>query len=194
MKKIIITLFLVILSVIIAFGHNIFRVESDRFYLPFESFKNRRSIAELIERSSDGFGAYRLYGHKHAGLDIKGDFNEDVLSIGKGIVIAKWYPFPHSAVLIEYKFKNEKSFYASYVHLGKIYVKKGDRVNKNTKIGRLFNKNELTKSGFKNVHLHLEIRKTISDQGRASYSCKTEGELKNFFYDPLIFFRQEFKS
>jgi murein DD-endopeptidase MepM/ murein hydrolase activator NlpD len=34
----------------------------------------------------DGFGAYRTAGHKHAGLDIKGGFNEPVYSIGIGVV------------------------------------------------------------------------------------------------------------
>ncbi|MCG8569253.1 MAG: M23 family metallopeptidase [Spirochaetes bacterium] len=184
-------IFLLFLSVNIFIESNNVKKGESKFYLPFMTVKDRKDINEIKNRISDGFGAYRIYGHKHAGLDINGSFDENIYSIGNGQVVNIWYTFPNLAVVIEYKFYEGKTFYVSYVHLGEIFVKKGERVDHNTKIGRLFNRTEFTSSGFKNNHLHLEVRKSINDNGKASYSCKTIEELNKYFYDPLIFFQNE---
>ena len=160
------------------------------FYLPFVSFQNRGSFKELSERSLDGFGAYRKRGHKHAGLDILAGFGETVYPIGRGQIKGIYYKFPYLAVIIEHRLTDGTVLYSSYIHVADILVRTGDFVNENKPIARVFNKDEFISSGFKKNHLHLEIRKTMEDNGRASYSCYTMKDLNYHFYDPTVFLKK----
>lgn len=160
------------------------------FYLPFASFQNRESFKELSKRTLDGFGAYRKRGHKHAGLDIVASFGETVYPIGKGQVHGIYYKFPYLAVIIEHRLIDGAALYSSYIHVADVLVKTGDFVDENKPIARVFNRDEFLSAGFDKNHLHIEIRKTMEDGGRASYRCYSMKELKYHFYDPAAFLRK----
>ena len=156
---------------------------------PFRDFADPRSYSELLQRKGDGFGAYRKYGHLHAGLDIFASPGEAVFPLCGGKVVCLWYPFPHKAVVLHHHVAGREDFYASYVHMGEIYVTSGDLVEAGTPLGRVFTEKERVLAGFRKIHLHLEIRKTLEDEGKASYSCKSREELEKYFYDPLVFLK-----
>lgn len=159
------------------------------FYTPFLSDKERTKYNSISNRLIDVYGAYRIRGHKHAGIDLKGVYEEQVYSIGVGKVKEMLYSFPNNAVLIEHYLSDGTSIFSSYIHVAEVKVNVGDWVDEKTLIARLFNQEELKKAGFKNNHLHIEIRKTIDDGGKASYSCKTVEELNKYFIDPQKFFK-----
>ena len=141
----------------------------------------------------DGFGAYRR-GHVHSGLDLEGAFSELVYPIGRGTVVCFVYAFPNRGVVVRHELEKGRILYSSYVHLADITVDIGDSVDETTPIGRIFNRSELRKSGFRRQHLHLEIRKNLDDHaGRASYLTKKRAELSAHFIDPWIFFTQHLK-
>ena len=159
-------------------------------YLPFVSFENRRSYYELCGRASDGFGAYRRRGHKHAGLDIRADFNETVYAVGKGKVVKIFNAFPYKSVLLEHRLATGDVFYTVYIHIEDVLVSVGDRVDQNTPLARVFNQDEFKKSKFIQNHLHFEIRKTIDDYRLLSIRCRTLEDLAIYFYDPMKFFQE----
>lgn len=163
---------------------------SDDLYFPFLTVQDRRSFNELRKRALDGFGAYRKVGHKHAGLDIKAGFGEDVYSIGKGKVVKIYDKFPYQAVVVEHKLTSGEIFYSSYTHVEDIAVKVGDVVDEKTHIGRVLNKIEYKKTHFPHSHLHLEIRKTLENYNRISIRCYTMTDLHKNFHDPLKFLKQ----
>jgi murein DD-endopeptidase MepM/ murein hydrolase activator NlpD len=78
-----------------------------------------------------------------------------------------------------------------YVHVEDIQVRVGDWVNENTHLARLFNAEELEQANFGTPnHLHLEIRKTLADKGRASYASMSMSALNMVCMDPLKFFKK----
>ena len=160
-------------------------------HFPLESFSDRRSIDELNRRTLDGFGAYRIRGHKHAGLDIEGGYGEIVYPLGAGRVVGTLYEFPYLAVVIEHTLDNGSVIYSSYVHIGEVLIEPGTMVGFSTPIAKLFTEEQFLRSGFSTNHLHLEIRKTLEDEGVASYTCKTIEELNRYFYDPLNFLTEK---
>ncbi len=161
------------------------------FYTPFLSDKERTKYNSISERLIDVYGAYRRRGHKHAGIDLKGVYEEKVYCIGVGKVKGMLYSFPNNAVLIEHYLTDGTTIFSSYIHVVDETVSVGDWVDEKTQIGRLFNKDEQKKAGFDDTHLHIEIRKTIEDEGKASYSCKTIEELNKYFIDPQEFFKEQ---
>jgi murein DD-endopeptidase MepM/ murein hydrolase activator NlpD len=162
----------------------------DEIFLPFMTFKDRRSFHELRKRALDGFGAYRRRGHKHAGLDIKADFNETVYAVGKGKLVKIYDKFPYQTVLVEHKLPSGEIFYSSYIHIEDIGVQVGDFVDQNTPVGRVFSKTEYKKTNFPHNHLHFEIRKTLENYKRISIRCYTMEDLNKNFHDPMKFFAQ----
>jgi murein DD-endopeptidase MepM/ murein hydrolase activator NlpD len=190
-------IFILFLLQLIFFTNAVFGQEQticDDFYLPFSTFQNRKSFAELITRKLDGFGAFRRAGHKHAGLDIKAGFSELVHPIGKGKVIKIYDQFPHQTVIIEHSFSDGRLFYSSYTHLVDISAKIDDQVDQDTAIGRVFNLDELQKTKFGKNHLHLEIRKTIENYNRISIRCYSMDDLNRNFYDPLTFMEKYLRN
>jgi len=142
-----------------------------------------------LRRIISTYGAHRsspIYGHRHAGIDIKGRYSEKVYAIGKGRVLWVTGEFPNTAIYIQHQGVHEKPFWSVYIHVQGIAVDIGDEVSENTIIGRIFNEDELRRSGFNTrPHLHLEIRHDISDNGRATFECMSKMELNHYCVNPL---------
>lgn len=160
--------------------------------LPVNVIK-RNDYKELVKISLDGFGAFRTAGHKHAGLDIEGKYGEFVYSIGIGVVKAIYGEYPYKTVLIEHQLENGEIIFSGYTHIEDITVNENDDVNENTKIGRMFYKEEYIRSEFYKNHVHLEIRKTMERYKGISIKCYTMDDLNKYFYDPQIFFKKYLK-
>jgi len=96
--------------------------------------------------------------------------------------------------VIKHKLPNGTNIYSIYTHVEDIKVKIGDLVDEKTALARLFNQKELTDSDFGTLnHLHLEIRKSFEDGGRASYASMTLEALNKYCLDPMAFFRKRLK-
>ncbi|MFC1629116.1 peptidoglycan DD-metalloendopeptidase family protein [Gemmatimonadota bacterium] len=132
-------------------------------------------------------------GHLHAGVDLRGEFEERVHAIGAGTVLSVSGRFPNRTVIVEHQQADLAWSYAIYVHIEDILVERGDRVDHHTVLGRLFTEEELERSNFGTAnHLHIEIRKDLQDNGRASTHSMTRAELDQHCTDPLPFFRRAF--
>jgi len=159
--------------------------ESDR-----QSYETLR--ARVVGRYGDWRSSYKP-GHLHAGVDLKGDYEETVHAIGRGSVLNVYGRFPNRSIIVEHQQADQVWSYAIYVHIEDIKVKRGDRVDQDTVLGRLFTEDELQRSNFGTaVHLHMEIRKDLHDNGRASTHSMTRAELDRHCLDPLPFFRRAF--
>lgn len=158
--------------------------------------KERKNIALIKTRLADGFGAYRnslKKGHKHAGIDLKGDWNEAVFPVARGTVIFKSH-WPHKSTLVlRHQLDKESVVYSKYTHLKNLSVGVGDQVDENTKLGQLFDRELYKTSGFNYNHFHLEIRKNYQDKGRASSYSMTMKALEQHCYDPLEFLSKNFQ-
>ncbi len=153
-----------------------------------------RDYNKLKNRVIGKYGDNRnsnVRGHKHAGIDMKGNFSETVYSIGKGVVINVFRDFPHKTIYIRHHDKTNASFYSVYIHVEDIQVNVGDSVTKRTAIGRIFNREELRASNFgTSPHLHFEIRHSIKDKGDATFKSMSIPELDRYCIDPEIFFKE----
>ena len=168
------------------------RVETTLFYLPYKD-PDRRSIAYLRSRVIGRYGDARSSvkrGHKHAGVDLKGSFEEKIYPIGKGVVLFVSDKAHNSTVIIRHDLPRKPSIYSKYVHLKDTGVSVGQVVDESIAIGRLFNKGELKASGYKTTHLHLEIRRNYEDKGKASSYSMSMKELGRHCFDPLAFFEE----
>ncbi len=166
-------------------------------YSPFQD-SHRQSYEMLQARVVGRYGDWRssyIPGHLHAGVDLKGEYEETVYAIGRGKVLNVSGRFPNRSVIIEHQQADQAWSYAIYIHIEDIKVKRGDYVNHYTILGRLFTADELARSNFgSDNHLHLEIRKDLQDNGRASTHSKTMAELDRHCMDPLPFFRRVFNK
>ena len=167
------------------------------FFSPFHD-PDRKDFKRLRNRIIGAYGDFRSSyqpGHLHAGIDLAGDFEERVFSIGWGRVVHIFRQFPHKTIVIEHHLPDGTSVYSVYTHVEEMQVEKGDWVDSETHLARLFDREELEKANFGTPnHLHLEIRKSYEDEGRASYSSMTREELDRFCIDPLVFFRNQLKQ
>ena len=85
----------------------------------------------------------------HYGIDLVGKYKDTVYATGDGVVVlAKWNFGYGRCVIIEH----EDNFRSLYGHLSKIYVKKGDYVKANQKIGKCGSTGRST-----GAHLHYEV-------------------------------------
>ena len=85
----------------------------------------------------------------HYGIDLNGGYRDTVYATGDGVVVlAKWNFGYGRCVIIEH----EDNFRSLYGHLSKIYVKKGDYVKVNQKIGKCGSTGRST-----GAHLHYEV-------------------------------------
>ncbi|NOR13866.1 MAG: peptidoglycan DD-metalloendopeptidase family protein [Candidatus Aminicenantes bacterium] len=168
----------------------------DEFFSPFTE-TDRKSLSLLKDRITGIYGEYRRSykpGHFHAGLDLKGDFNERVYAIGFGWIVQIFRQFPHRSVVVEHHLPDGSILYSMYVHIEDIQVQVGDWVDENIPLARLFNAEELESADFGTPnHLHLEIRKTLADRGRASYASMSMAKLNMACIDPLKFFKGHLK-
>ncbi len=161
--------------------------------------KNRTLRISQIEQNIIGyFGDRRVsnvYGHKHAGIDIKGSYGESVYPITKGKVVKIFRDFPNKTICIKHFNNFGDIFYSMYIHLEDIQVSIGDYVYESTYLGRIFNIHELEESEFETEpHLHLEIRHSIDDGGKATFGSMNLLELKRYCIDPLEFFKIDNKQ
>jgi murein DD-endopeptidase MepM/ murein hydrolase activator NlpD len=160
------------------------------FFSPFLE-TDRKSLRLIRRRLSGRYGDYRRSfkpGHLHAGIDLKGEFEETVYPVGRGFVHLVFRDFPHKSVVVKHTLPDGSILYSMYVHLEDIRVEEGDAVTEKTPLARLFNREELEKADFGTAnHLHLEIRKSLEDGGWASASSMTMEELNRFCLDPLEF-------
>ena len=162
------------------------------FFSPF-SESDRQSFPLIKKRIVGVYGEFRRSykpGHHHAGLDLWGAFNETVYPIGSGWVVRIFPGFPNRSVVVEHHLQDGRILYSMYVHIEDIKVEVGDWVNERTPLARVFSKEELERANFNTPnHLHLEIRKSLADSGRASYASMSMRALNTFCLDPLQFFK-----
>lgn len=152
---------------------------------------DRRSLSALRSRIGSGFGAGRVSyveGHKHAGLDLKTRFNEEVFAICAGRVADIHLSFPHLTVQVEHHLPDGQTVYSSYKHVADVGVHIGDLVTSATRIGRVFSAEEQGRAGWKLNHLHFEMRSSIADHGTASWTSMSMEELEAYALDPAPFF------
>ncbi len=163
-----------------------------QFFSPFME-QERSKYQTIVNRCFSQYGDYRssnIRGHKHAGIDLRGKLNEKVYPIGAGKVYDIIWSFPNRAIAIIHPLSNGEQVYSLYVHIEDIQVQPGDWVDENTVIARLFNADEFKKSQFKAAHLHLEIRKSMEDKGRASYSSMSMNDLNKWCISPKEFLKK----
>ena len=163
----------------------------DRLYSPFGG-KRRGEVAALHGRLRSRFGDYRssyVKGHRHAGIDLRGRWSEPVYPICRGVVVSIAYAFPHQTVYVMHELPDGTTFFSAYKHVEDPRVSFGDWVEADTPIARLFDRAELRAAKFGGApnHVHLEIRKTLSDEGMASFTSMSRAELLEVLYDPLEF-------
>ncbi|MGA3208598.1 MAG: M23 family metallopeptidase [Syntrophales bacterium] len=196
LKKIFLILFIVVPFSVIsqaADNNKISDIRKINFFSPFnDSHRNRFST--ITKRTKGKYGDYRnsyIKGHRHSGIDLVGKPAESVYAIGKGEVVRIYWNFPNQTVLLRHRLADDKIIYSAYTHLRDIRVKEGDQVDEKTILGRIFNKKEMEKASFSSCHLHLEIRKSIADDGKASYSAMSTQQLDEYLTDPLVFFKSQ---
>jgi murein DD-endopeptidase MepM/ murein hydrolase activator NlpD len=162
------------------------------FSSPFND-SNRKSFGSVTRRLIGSYGEYRKSykpGHLHAGIDLKGSFRETVCAIGCGQVYLNFRDFPHRTVIVKHHLPDGHLLFSVYTHVEQVEVNIGDWVDEQTPLARLFNEDELKRANFgTSNHLHLEIRKSMADGGRASYASMTTQELDKFCMDPIEFFK-----
>jgi murein DD-endopeptidase MepM/ murein hydrolase activator NlpD len=166
------------------------------FFSPFKE-SDRQSFPLIKKRVVGIYGEYRRSykpGHHHAGLDLWGAFNETVYAIGYGWVVRVFRGFPHRSVIVEHHLQDGQVLYSAYVHIEDIQVEVGDWVDEDTALARVFSTEELERANFNTPnHLHLEIRKSLADDGYASYASMNMRALNQFCLDPLKFFKNAFR-
>jgi len=166
---------------------------AEKWVLPF-NLKNRSDL-NMIQIIS-GFGTYRsghAKGHKHSGIDIIPSEKQDtvfVYPVNKGVVCLIRPIAPNKVVIIRHKLDDGSFIYSSYTHLKDIYVKNGDELDYNTKIGVLYTKAEAKRYNGDYDHLHFEIKKRIDDYCCASWLCMSQEELREYFDNPLDFLKK----
>lgn len=163
-----------------------------KWALPFMA-KNRKDLKLLFKKAFGKYGDYRSSkkkGHKHAGIDIKGNWNELFYAMSEGQVMFVSHHDLNSMVLIKHYLPDGAVVYSKYAHLKKVELQPGQHVNKNTKLGILFDKKTFKRSGYKFNHVHLEIRQDYSDKGRASSYSMSMDELNKFCINPLNFLKK----
>ena len=164
----------------------------EQLYSPFKE-KGRNRFASIEKRTFSRFGAARkspVSGHLHSGIDLGGKQGEKVYAIGPGRVVRHYWVFPNLAVAVKHRLPDGNEFYSTYVHVMDVRVKEGEMVDENSEIGRLFNKTEMGLSHFKQPHLHLEIRKSMGDDGNNSFRSMTRKSLEEYCLDPLPFLKR----
>jgi len=173
------------------FSFKFFKLEEKKTAEPISTTHWQSPVAHLnkknfIKNIISQFGDERKKGHRHAGIDIKGNFSARVRPLVEGQVVYISHLITQKSITLKHQLKNQ-TFYTSYAHLRDIKVEAGQKVTLNEILGRLLSKEELQKASHRTNHLHLEIRKTFLDYGFASISIQNLPKLKELFYDPVLF-------
>jgi murein DD-endopeptidase MepM/ murein hydrolase activator NlpD len=181
---------------------------SSHYSLPVQTI-NRKCISTLTITEIGDFGLERkarssVPAHYHTGIDIKRPGNnykdEPIFPISEGIVISKRQDGPYAQLIIEHK---NPLCWTVYEHIAGIRVSLYERVNPDTPIARFMNKTELNNYGWQFDHFHLEILKIKPlrlksgeknpDRLYSSYTliCYTKAKLNKYFFNPIVFFRDQ---
>lgn len=122
------------------------------FYNSYGETKLILPVKNSAITSDFGYRNHPIIGGKkfHCGIDISGRLNQDVYSIGSGIVIyaGKYLGYGNLVVI-----KHSKGVSTHYAHLRTILKKVGEIVKTSSKIGTIGISGQST-----GPHLHFEIR------------------------------------
>lgn len=145
------------------------------------------------------FGPVKL--HYHTGTDLQNGNatldGESVYAIAAGKVIAIEDPPPQRRITIEHTLPDGSKVWSVYIHIIDEQVAVGDLVDSETMIARLMTLPELEQYGREFNHLHLEIMKhrptdALDFQHRKTFTCYTEQEVDEYFYNPEKFLKSQF--
>lgn len=148
----------------------------------------RSKYSTLVSRVVSPFGSGRTsfhVRHLHAGTDLAGMPSEPVYPIGAGVVEFVSYWDFEGTIVVRHRQASGKPIISKYVHVREPNVRAGELVTQDTVLARLFTAAEFKKSGFKQNHLHLEVRKDYSDHGHASTHSKNKDDLFKCCINPL---------
>lgn len=170
---------------------------AENWLMPFEA-ENRKNINSIKIISI--FGDHRdsfFKGHIHTAIDInpakpKGKLI-NVYPMANGVICSIHLGENQRTIVVKHKLKNNQIVFTTYKHLKDVYVNTGQQVNTNTKIARLFTKEESKKYGGDYHHLHLEIRKKFDDYGCASWLTMNKIQLNERYYNPQTFIKEYVK-
>ncbi|WP_449438974.1 M23 family metallopeptidase [Pedobacter steynii] len=166
--------------------------------LPFD-VSDRKDIKQIKIISIFGDHRDSFYkGHIHTAIDINPLKSKtslvNVYPIANGVVCSVHLAENQQTIVIRHKLTDGKEMFTSYKHLKEVYVGQGQQVTLQTKLARLFTKQESKKYGGDYHHLHLEIRKSFDDYGCASWLTMNQKQLNQRFYNPLIFLKTKLKN
>ncbi len=145
------------------------------------------------------FGPVKL--HYHTGIDLQNGNTETapepVYAIAAGKVVAIEDSPPQRRITIEHTLPDGKKVWSIYIHIIDEQVKVGDIVDTETVIARLMTLTELQMYGLEYNHVHLEIMKQMpiyatDFQQRKTFTCYTEREVDEYFFNPEEFLRNQF--
>ena len=149
------------------------------------------------------FGNVKL--HYHTGVDVQqngGAGYSDrsgmpVFAIATGKVVAIEDPIPQRRITIEHKLPDGTVVWSVYCHIADEQISVNQIVDTETVIARRMNGPELDQFGWEYNHVHLEILKKlpayVTDYNhRKTFTCYTEMEVDEYFYDPVKFLNNHF--
>jgi len=170
---------------------------ADKWLLPF-NVPDRQKISSIKVISIFGDHRDSYYkGHIHTAIDINPATPKtkliDVYAMANGVICSIHLGENQKTVVVKHKLRNGSMMFTSYKHLKEVYVKTGDFITPNTRLARLFTKEESKKYGGDYHHLHLEIRKKFDDYGCASWLTMNKVQLDDRFYNPLVFLKTNLK-
>ncbi|WP_316832058.1 M23 family metallopeptidase [Pedobacter aquatilis] len=170
---------------------------ADNWLLPFAA-SSRKDVKSIKVISIFGDHRDSFYkGHIHTAIDINPSQPKSklvaVYSMANGMVCSIHLGENQRTVVIKHKLKNGSVMFTTYKHLKEVYVNIGQQVTPNTKLARLFTKEESKKYGGDYHHLHLEIRKKFDDYGCASWLTMNKVQLNERYYNPQIFIKENIK-
>jgi murein DD-endopeptidase MepM/ murein hydrolase activator NlpD len=171
---------------------------ANNWLLPF-AVANRKDIQQIKIISVFGDHRDSFYkGHIHTAIDINPTKSKtelvSVYPMAKGVVCSVHLGENQQTIVVKHKLADGKIMFTSYKHLKEVYVRQGQQINENTKLARLFTKQESKKYGGDYHHLHLEVRKSFDDYGCASWLTMNQKQLDQRFYNPLIFLKTKLKN
>ncbi|MFA5138026.1 MAG: M23 family metallopeptidase [Elusimicrobiota bacterium] len=166
------------------------------WYSPFMG-GSRKAIGAIEKRVVGQLGDYRASrraARRHAGVDLRGDFSEEVYPVAAGRVVGLSFRALTGTVVIKHDPGSGRPVYSKYIHLQDIPVKVGQEVSPETRIGRLFDEAMLGRTHYRHNHLHLEIRKSYADKGQVSSHGQSIRLLRRYCYDPVDFLSKHMKA
>lgn len=151
------------------------------------------------------FGKVKL--HYHTGTDIqtngeRGFWDKPgmpIYAVAAGKVVAIEDPLPQRRITIEHKLADGTITWSAYCHIAEERVSVNQIVDTETVIARRMNGAELDQYGWEYNHIHLEILKKLpvyvpDYYSRKTFTCYTETDVDEYFYDPVAFLNFQFAS